>query len=255
MALKFDAGGVMEYLWSQLEKTPDGAHIRYTIEDVDALWWMGFVDTKKYPLTDWRALFEPYRQPDGAFVLSHGAFLALEHYRYTGEIKVPFNPALINEGKYTNVGLEELFELSVAPSSSMAHEEMHTYIEDFKKRHRAPDGLIKIDKGAKREIKELLDRHPSPLRNLELILDRMIEDGVDEKLAGELAVNETARATTEVARQVSQFSTAPTTSETQAKKLASLAKIKPARPATAAASGTPGTELKRIKRSRKGMRG
>ncbi len=257
MPLQFEKGDVMEYLWSQLEKTPDGGHIVYTMDDVDSLWWMGFVDTEKHSLDAWRAVFEPYRQPDGNFLLSKGAFLALEAYRYTGEIMVPFDAMMINEGKYTDEGLQELFDLSVRPSCFVSSDEVMRFLEDLKRRYREPDGLIRIEKPAKLEIKKLIDEHPSPRRNLELILDRMLQEGVDTQLATELGADETARATTEAARQVSKFTSMPVSAaEVQSGRLKALERRKPARKARArAAAEKPSTELKRIRRSRKGVRG
>lgn len=257
MALTFQSEGVMEYLWDNLDKTEDGNHISYSLDDIDALWWMGFVDTDKYTLEKWREVFEPYKQPDDTYLLTRPAFLALEKYRYTGEIKIPFDAMLINEGKYTDEGLQELFDLSIRPSCYYPPDGFQQYVDDFKKRHREADGLIKIDKTAKLEIKGFIDTSPSPLRNLELTLDRMIEDGVDEKLAEQLHVNETARATTEAAKQVSQFSSTPTSAaEIQSQRLQDLQKVKKKKPrATAKKSKKPSTELKKIRRSRKGMRG
>lgn len=257
MTLTFGAEGVMEHLWSQVDKTEDGNHIRYSIQDVDALWWMGFVDTEKYPLKRWREVFEPYKQPDGTFVLNHAAFISLEKYRYTGEIKIPFDPMLINEGKYTDEGINELFELSISPSCYYSPQDKKRFLDSLKEKYRESAGLIKIGKPAKNEIKQFIDNSPSPLRSLELLLDRMIEDGVDEELASQLEENETARVTEEAAKQVSRFSAAPASkTEMHAKQLKELHGVqrKPAK----AAEEVPekkGTELKKIRRSRKGMRG
>ena len=257
MALDFSSEGVMEHLWSQMDKTEDGSHIRYTIEDVDALWWMGFVDTQKYPLETWREIFEPYKQPDESYLLNHAAFVALEKYRYSGEIRVPFDSMLINEGKYTDEGLNELFDLSVKPSCYYPPNEYSAFLQSIKDKNRTGDGFIKVDTKAKTEIKEFIDKSPSPLRSLELLLDRMIEDGVDTELAEQLEQGETARVTEEAAKQVSKFSSSfGSQSEMQAMKLKDLQGIKKrhAEPDSTAAEKT-GTELKKIRRSRKGMRG
>lgn len=257
MVFELGSDNVMEYLWGQLEKTPDGVSIRYTLDDIDSLWWMGFVDTARYSLTMWREVFEPYRQPDGMFLLGHGDFLALDQYRYKGEIKIPLDAMEINEGKYTDEGLRELFDLSIIPSCSLSPKQMTDFINNLKKRFREPDGLIRMGDEAKREIKTLLDSYPSPLRNLEIIFDRMIEEGVDEQLAAELEAGEAARATTEAARQISKFSSMPVSAaEAQSERLKALEKTRPARkssPKTKAEKPT--AELKRIRRSRKGVRG
>lgn len=261
MVLEMDTDNVMEYLWGQIEKTPDGKHIRYTLEDIDSLWWMGFVDTERYPLTAWRRVFEPYKREGGVYILNHASFLSLDQYRYKGEIRIPFDAMLINEGKYTDEGLQELFDLSIAPSTRKTPKELQQFIENLKKKHRQPDALIKIDRNAKVEIMELIDQFPSPLRNLEITFDRMLEAGVDQEMAEQLDADESARATSEAAKQVSQFSSTPTSrAEVQAKRLQDLqkAKEKPAAkpaPAKKTEKKKEGVELKKIKRSRRGMRG
>lgn len=258
MPFMFDSGNVMEFLWDQLPKN-DAGNLRYTQDDIDGLWHMGFVDTVRYPLSVWRSQFEPYRQPDDTFELDKASFLALDSFRYTDEIRVPFDADLINEGKYTDEGVRELFELSIAPSSSLSLEDLEQFLVDFIERFRDADGLIKIGKPAKEEIKEFIATNPSPLHNLELILDKMLEEGADEEIEAQLDERDTARATTEVARQVSKFSSTPVSkTEEQAKKLSSLEKTKKkpaAKPAKEAKDEKPTTELKKIRRSRKGMRG
>ena len=257
MPFMFDSGNVMEFLWEQLPKN-EADKLCYTQDDVDGLWHMGFVDTVQYPLSVWRSQFEPYRQQDDTFELDKASFLALDSFRYTGEIRVPFDADLINEGKYTDEGVRELFELSIAPSSSLSSEDLEQFLADFIERFRDANGLIKICKPAKKEIAEFIAANPSPLHNLESILDKMLEEGTDEEIEAQLDERDTARATTEVARQVSKFSTAPITkTEEHAKKLSSLEKTKkkPAAKPAKAAKEKPSTELKKIRRSRKGMRG
>jgi len=258
MVLEMDTENVMEYLWDQIEKTPDGKHIRYTIEDIDSLWWMGFVDTQRYPLDQWRQVFEPYKRQGNVYVLNRSSFLALDKYRYKGEIKIPFDAMLINEGKYTDEGLQELFDLSIVPSCSKSPAEMRQFVDNFKKQYRQPDGLIRMDSNGKLKLKELIDQFPSPLRNLELTFDRMLEAGVDHDMLDQIEADETARATTEAVKQVSRFSSAPLTkAETQAQRLKDLQKAKPkATPSTPQKEEKKeGVELKKIKRSKRGMRG
>jgi hypothetical protein len=257
MVFKFEGQNVMEFLWDQLPKN-DAGNICYTQADVDGLWHMGFVDTERYPLSTWRAQFEPYRRPDGTFELDHQSFVALEKYRYTGEIRVPFDPMFINEGKYTDEGLRELFDLSIAPSCSLSAEDLNIFLGELTALHRDKDGLIKIGKQAKAHIKDMLDHNPSPLHNLEVMLDRMIEEGVNEEIEAQLDESDAARATTEVARQVSKFSSAPiSATEEKAKKLSELVKTKkkPEEKPAKTEKEKSTTELKKIRRSRKGMRG
>lgn len=247
---KFD---VMEYLWDTLDKTPDGNSIRYTQQDVEQLWQLGFVDTEKYGLDEWMAVFEPYRQADGSFVLSRDEFLSLDRYRYTGEIRIPFDAMRINEGRYTDEGLDDLVEASIAPSCSLPPDKLEAFFDAIKKDFRDKDNLIEIRKPAKERIKALLDAHSSPLRNLELIFDHMIATS-GEDLSREIEAADVEIATVEAARQVSSFSTQPASrSEAEARRLKGIEKAKEKKPHPAREKPT--VELKKIKRSRKGTRG
>lgn len=245
---------VMEHLWETHDKTPDGRHIRYSRTDIEQLWWMGFVDTAACPMAEWLAAFEPHRQEDGSFLIGKEEFLALDRYRYKGEIKIPFDAMLINEGRYTDEGLWELVAASIAPSCSMAPEQLRTFFDQLKKDFRQPDGLILIQRPAKERIRLLLEEHASPLRNLEMLLDQMFEERGQE-FAGQVdrAIDQAAAAQAAIA--ASRFSSQPVTaSEEKAGELRALAKARS--PAdTAEVAGVPKVALKTIRRSRKGMRG
>jgi hypothetical protein len=253
MVLKLDQFDVMEYLWNTLEKTPDGEHIRYTESDVEQLWWMGFVDTARVGMQSWRAAFEPFRQRDGTFLVSRDDFLSLDRYRYQGEIRIPFDPMRINEGKYTDEGLDELIQDSIAPSCALPREELDTFFATLKKDFRQPDRLILIKRPAKERIQTLLDEHPSPLRNLELLLDQMIAQRGAE-IEAEVGAAELDAAAMKAAMQTSSFSEEPgSRTEARARGLRALEKARAAE--APEVEGVAKTELKKIRRSRKGMRG
>jgi hypothetical protein len=255
MPLELSSFKVMEHLWESMEKTKDGKHIAYTMLDIEQLWQMGFVDTKKFGMEEWKAVFEPYKQPDGTFLLNHEQFLVLDDYRYKGEIRVPFDAMRINEGKYTDEGLDQLINASITPSCSLESPKLREFFEALKKDFRQDDGLILIKRPAKERIKAMLETHPSPLRNLEILLDRMLEVQ-GEALARQLEGTETEAATLEAAKQVSSFTTAPTSrAEAKAKGLKKIEKARPKRAAQPKAKGKPEVEVKKIRRSRKGMRG
>ncbi|MFA4874335.1 MAG: hypothetical protein WC690_03245 [bacterium] len=254
MPFELNRFDVMEHLWDTLEKTPDGRHILYTDIDIDQLWWMGFVDTDQIGLEEWKALFEHLRQADGTYLLGKDDFLALDRYRYKGEIRIPFDPMLINEGKYTDEGFDTLVNASIAPSSRLSRDELAKFVNDLKKDFRQPDGLVLIKKPAKQRIKALLDDTPSPLRNLEILMDQMIvAKGADAEAMIEEA--EVGAAAMEAARQASHFAAKPTTRTEQ--KAAGLKALEKARQTKISQEieGAPKTELKKIRRSRKGMRG
>jgi hypothetical protein len=254
MSLILADSDVMENIWESMEKTADGKHVRYSDIDVEQLWHIGFVDTEAYDMQTWKAVFDPYKQPDGSFIVSRDQFMALDQYRYKGEVFIPFDPMLINEGLYTDEGLDELVWASIAPSCSFSKEDLKEFFDELKKDLRQQDGLILIRDEAKMRINSLLRLYPSPLRNLEMMIDEMITTK-GQHLEGLIDVAEEKAIGREAARQFSRFSSSPTTkTEMKAMQLDKITKAKK-REEKAADDGKPKVELRRISRSRKGFRG
>jgi len=253
MPLELGMFAVMDYLWETLEKTPDGRHIRYTIIDVEMLWKMGFVDTEQFPMDQWKRVFDPYLQSDGTFLLDRDAFFTLDQYRYKGEVHIPFDAMRINEGLYTDEGFQELINASIAPSCSLSKENLGAFFDALKETYRSPEGYIKIGVDAKRQIRDVIDRNPSPLRNLELMFDKMMAQGKDKEMKEQIEGAETDYATARAALEASSFSATPTSkTEASATGLKGLEKAKEKVKAEVKAEGV---SLKKIRRSRKGMRG
>jgi len=254
MAFLLDQFDVMEHLWSTIDKTPDGKYVHYDEIDVHQLYINGFVDAQQFTLKEWMSAFEPFRQPDGTFLLNKDNFLALDRYRYKGEVRIPFDAMKINEGKYTDDGLDDLINASIVPSCNLPQQKLKEFFETLKKDFRQADGLILIKTDAKTRIKTLLDNNPSPLRNLELLLDQMISSrGAD--MEGEIDRAELDAAAMQAARAASSFSESPTSkSEEKAMGLRALTKARKGK-AAGEVEGKDKTELRKIRRSRKGMRG
>lgn len=254
MAFELSKFEVMQYLWSTMDKTEDGEHIRYTSLDVEQLWWMGFVDTEKIGFEEWISVFEAYRHADGSFLLNKDEFLSLDVHRYKGEIRVPFDAMQINEGKYTDDGLDDLVDASIVPSSSLSPEQVRDFFKTLKDEFRGPDGLILIKRPAKEKINALVNSYPSPLHNLEVIFDNMIKARGKEMMQ-EIKESAANDATAQAALQASHFSSSPVNAvEAGAKNFKDVAKSKK-RHVPAEIEGVEKVELKKIRRSRKGVRG
>ncbi|MBI4211590.1 MAG: hypothetical protein HY540_03035 [Deltaproteobacteria bacterium] len=252
MTLELGHFDFMSYLWENLDKTEDGEHVCYTPEDIDALWEMGFVDTKQFSLATWHEAFAAYRTSNKSVIISKVAFFNLDRYRYKGEIRIPFDAMKINEGQYTEEGLGELFDVSVKPSVKLSTSELSMFLKKLKADFRNPNHLIKIGPEAKLRIKKLLDQHPSPLRNFELIFDHLFtkyeREGIPEK-----ATNANLGRKASPQHQRSSFTTTPLTkSELHAKELKTLTK---ANLASSHACENTSVTLKQLRRSGKGLRG
>lgn len=244
---------VMEAIWEMSPKEADG-RVRYDQELVDFLWDYGFVDTKKFPKETWREFFGAFRQPDGTYQLNHKEFLNLEPYRYTGEIRIPLDPFRINEGKYTDEGFDKLVELSIAPSCSLLVNELQKFVTELKNEFRQSDQLILIKMPAKRQIKKLIEDHPSPLRRLEILFDKLLEQQAvkQQAIAAGQKISRVATPEEQQRLQASLFTTQSSFAETQAQRLKEVTK---ARSKTETLPEASGEELKKIKRSKKGIRG
>lgn len=245
---------VMEAVWKASEKGEDGS-LHYPEEVVGFLWENGFVDTLKYSLDQWRLAFEPFKQKDGHYKISHDEFLTLEKYRYKGEIKIPFDPMRINEGKYTDEGFGQLSNASIAPSCSLKPEALKIFLEELKTEFRQADDLILVKTDAKLKIKKLMEENPSPLRKLEILFDNLLKSVETQKKVEELDKQLSRSATPEqsAAVQTSAFvEGAASALEAHSKRLRQITKTKAFEETSPATEGDP---LKKIKRSKKGLRG
>lgn len=243
---------VMGYLWESQDHTDDGEHVVYTDADVEMLWHLGFVDTVQVPMATWKAAFAPHHQPDGNYRLAHADFLALDRHRYKGEIYAPFDFRRINEGLYTDEGLQEMLDDSVAPSCSLAPGDLQARVNALKAQYREPNGLIRMGAPAKQEIGRWLEEHPSPLRRMEILFVAMLAAEAEDWLAGNSA--QAAMTPQQIARvEASSFSLLPSTqSEASAKGLHTLTQANPsATPPTPPDKGTP---LGQLRRSRRGIK-
>lgn len=242
---------IMEMIWQSLPKMPDEDHVTFDDGALEEIWLAGFVDDSQYTLEDWLKSFEPHKAPDGTFVLKKEDFFEKDKFRYLGGVKIPFEPLKINEGKYTDEGLQELIDMSIHPSCALSQSELKKFFDEFKERHRLSDDLIKVDMTAKREIAELIYQNPSPTRRRELLFDMMFAHNIDEIRRGNLPVVE---ATPEQAAeiQISTFTAAPSQAERAALELKSVEKSKKPK---ATGGGDEGVTLKKVRRSRKGSRG
>lgn len=247
----FDAAS---YLWETLPKKPDAEHITYTDADVEALWHLGYVDTELYPLDTWMNAWAPYQQSDHSYVLSEAEFTSLDRFRYKGELYAPFDPALINEGQYTDEGFQELIDASVAPSCAYPRAELHLKVEELKSQIRLGNGLLDVTLLAKRELATWLTECPSPLRRLELIMLATF----NQQLAHLQQSGQSPASPQQLAQvEASTFSMLSSQSiEAQALGLKAVQKAKtvPAAPIADAAATPAGPRLKDVRRSRRGVK-
>ncbi len=247
---------IMEFIWETVERPDNGDRMVYAKQDVEALWELGFVDTERFPKQDWFEALEPFLEQDGNFRFNKAEFLSLDSYRYQGDIKVPFNALEINEGKYSDEGIQVLVVLSVAPSISLSKAELGKKVDVLKQKYRQKDGLILIKMPAKQEIRSWIDDNPSPLHRLELLFaDFLKQRGFLKEAKKEVQAHARVATPQEQARvQASAFSNLPSTVvEAKASEFKKMAKANA--PTGSSEEDDSKPKLKKIKRNPKGMRG
>lgn len=246
----------MEAIWESSQKGSDDC-LHYPLELLQFLYQNGFIDTSRHSDDEWVLACEPFKQPDGHYKFSKEEFLTLDPYRYSGEIKVPFDPMRINEGKYTDEGLQKLIDNAIKPSCGSAKKDLHTAMEEIKSKFRQSDQLILVKTDFKLAVQRLLEEHPSPLRRLEFLFDSIVKSPSAQK---EIRQKQTALRRTATPQQHARIQKslfvqgARSVTEVQAQKLKEIHQLKPRVAIFTGEDPAGGKELKRVKRSPKGIR-
>lgn len=244
----------MEAIWESSEKGSDDS-LHYPLELLHFLYQSGFIDTHRHSLEEWVQACETFKKNDGDYQFTKAEFLSLEPYRYAGEIKTPFDPMRINEGKYTNEGFQKLIDNSLKPSCSLAATSIDQRLEELKNKFRQPDHLILVGGDFKLAIRRLLEEYPSPLRRLEHLFDAIVKSPTAQKEIAEkqATMRRTATPHQHANIQKSLFiQGTQSIGAIQAQKLRALQQTKSTTSKTDSPQGDP---LKTLKRSPKGFRG
>lgn len=168
---KFDA---MQYIWDRLPKEKDGKHVRYIKGDIPYLYYYGFVDTRKFTLQKWQQAFEPFKQADGSFMVSQAQFMSLRVYRYNEPVQEPFDPRKLRLGPWPHKEVEFLFEKSLKKCTVIPDNIFWNSVEALKKRGKVNDkGELIVDQEVQKQFAYLIDRFPTPRRNLEKEVARL----------------------------------------------------------------------------------
>lgn len=247
---------VMEAIWESSQKGSDDC-LHYPLELLQFLYHNGFIDTSRHSVDDWVLACESFKQPDGHYKFSKEEFLTLDPYRYSGEIKIPFDPMRINEGKYTDEGLQKLIDNAIKPSCGLTPKEINAEMKEIKTKFRQTDQLILVKADFKLAVKRLLEEHPSPLRRLEFLFDSIIKSPSAQK---EIRQKQTVLRRTATPQQHAKIQKSlfiqgtRSVTELQAQKLKEIHQLKPRVATFEGTDPEGGKELKRVKRSPKGIR-
>ncbi|OGQ30565.1 MAG: hypothetical protein A3B79_05545 [Deltaproteobacteria bacterium RIFCSPHIGHO2_02_FULL_50_15] len=178
--------GAMEHIWKTVAKTDkDGQEfIHYTgIAELNFLYFTGFVDTRKYTLEEWQKAFLDARLPNGTYKVKKEQWMAKKHFRYNGPVDKPFKPLEdLEEREYAEAEITNILKNKIIPSTSVDEKTILGYIGHYKSRGLIVDGRMKMDKTTKRDIHNLLEMYPSPLRVLQVNVQKVREQQASGKV-------------------------------------------------------------------------
>lgn len=195
---------IFEDIWNKVSRD-DGSGtrvIRYPSRyDLLFLYASGFVDAEKVTFDQWKDSFKSSLQADGSYRITYEQWKEKEKFYYKGPIRVPFNPHLIPEREFTEAEIVDMFKKCVIPSSQTTVEKIPLWIDSFKRRGLLQNGRMQMTKEIKKEIGDFITYYPSPLRVLEVNIQRMLRGeaavGAGAQDKTKFAMGQTASKTTQ----------------------------------------------------------
>ena len=160
----------MTALWLQVsQKEADGTRVIVwkNDQDLDLLYYTGFVDTDKFTLIQWKEAHQDFKQKEASYRLKLKDWMGLKKYRYDGIVSPLFEPETLKEGVWSEVQfdrfLKEIFLPQVTCSEKQFREALKTTGNKI-----FDKGGYKITKAFKNDLKIILETFPSPKRAREI---------------------------------------------------------------------------------------
>jgi hypothetical protein len=163
--------GIFEDIWNKVARD-DGTGtriIRYdSKDDLLFIYASGFVDTGKCTFDEWKDSFK------STYRVTFQQWMEKEKFYYDGPVRVPFNTHQIPEKEFTEAELTDMFKKCMVPSSQTTVDKIPLFLKDYKQRGLLKDGKMMMTKEIKKELGDFITFYPSPLRVLEVNVQRML---------------------------------------------------------------------------------
>jgi len=185
--------------------------------DIAFLYASGFVDAKKYTYKDWLDSFEPCKQADGGYVVSHDQWMEKKKFHYNGPIKPPWDPMALEERDYSEKEIYDIIANKIIPCTALDASYAQVYINNLKAQGRLVNGRARIDKAAKEFVLQTINQYPSPMRVLEV------------SVYGLMKAKRGSRKASQEQLQKSGFKAGMTAQQIFTSRLSDLAKTQPAK--------------------------
>jgi hypothetical protein len=206
--------------------------------DIAFLYASGFVDAKKYSYKAWVDAFEPSKQEDNSYVISHAQWMDKKKYHYDGPINPPWDPMTLEEKEYTEKEVTEIIAKKIIPCTVFDDSYTQVYVNNLKAQGRLVNGKARIDKPAKEFILSIINQYPSPMRVLEV------------SVYGLLNAKKGSRKAAQENLQKSGFAAGATAQQIFSSRLADLAKTQPKEVPAQPVTDKPAVSLKDLQKRR-----
>lgn len=207
--------------------------------DIAFLYASGFVDAKKYTYKQWLDAFDPSKQANGSYVVSHEQWMEKKKFHYDGPINPPWDPMALEERDYTEKEITELLVQKILPCTVFDSSYAQTYINNLKAQAKLVNGVAFMDKAAKDYILQVINQFPAPMRVLEVAVWGLKKAKKGITQAAQTRIQE------------SGFATGATAQQIFANRLADLAKTPAAKqPQAAPVSDKPAVSVKDLQKRR-----
>ncbi len=168
----------LDQIWDQVatQSPEDGKKyiiFKLGIQDLMFLYMSGFVDARKYSFTQWVEAFKPSRRQNGHYWLTKEQWLDKKKFHYTGPVNAPFDPMTMEEKDYTEQEVLKLLKDKILPGTMFSPAYAPTVINNLKAQGRLINGKFRVDRELKKYLLGVMNQYPSPMRILEVGVDKM----------------------------------------------------------------------------------
>lgn len=157
-----------ELIWQDMETCENPSLRRATPAWLEAIYQVGAIDKKRFRLPQWQAAFAKCPKDETGYLVSPPEFKKLRIFFHQAKIKKPFDLSRMKDGARPVTWLEELYLKVLRFETSLSYEQWKQLVETEIKPRFAKGPKLALGAGFRQWLQAILDKHVSPLRQLEL---------------------------------------------------------------------------------------
>lgn len=158
-----------QVVWEQMTPTDD-PKVRLASSDwIAEIHAVGAVDGKRVRLPQWQAAFASLpKDEEGRFQVGVGEWARIGKFLFAGNIKKPFEPPRLKDGARPTDWLSELFQKVLRFETTLSFDAWKKLVAEQIQPRFVKGDRVQLNPALKALLGAILEKHPSPLRKLEL---------------------------------------------------------------------------------------